>query len=81
MQRIAFMFVALLAGGVAALPAVAKEPVGPPINILVGPPTTFPAGTPLHIKHGWGLDGSMDAVGKLGFALEVDGTYVAKTSS
>ena len=76
MKSLVLIFGAVLAIGVAPLPAAAttNEPVGPPINILVGVPTTFPAATPFHIMHGWGLDPSTDAVGKFSFALEVDGT-------
>jgi len=81
MKKIALIFGAVvLAIGMAPLPAAATtdESVGPPINILVGTPTTFPAGTPFHIKHGWGLEPSSDAVGKYSFALEVDGAYGAE---
>jgi hypothetical protein len=80
MKKLAIIFGVVLVIGVAALPAAAttQQPVGPPINVLTGTPTTFPAKAPFHIEHGWGLDSSDDAVGKLSFALEVDDTYRAE---
>jgi hypothetical protein len=60
-----------------ATPAAAKtaEPVGAQINILLGTPTTYPAGAPFHIIHATisGFVLPPRGTGKDGFALEVDG--------
>ena len=60
-----------------ATPAAAKtaEPVGDRINILLGTPTTYPAGAPFHIIHAVfsGFVLPPFATGKDMFALEVDG--------
>jgi hypothetical protein len=80
MKRLAITLGVVLAIGVAVLPAAAttQQPVGPPINVFAGTPTTFPASAPFHIEHGWGLGSSDDAVGKFSFALGVDDTYRAE---
>ena len=77
MRRLALILGGLLAVGVVPIPATAttQQPVGPAINLLLGEPTTFPAGAPFHLKHGWGLGPSDDAIGKFSFALEVDGSF------
>jgi hypothetical protein len=68
---------ALLALVLAAGPAAggAKEPVGEPISVYLGNPTTFPAGAPFHIRHGWGIGATEppEQAGIYGFRLEVDG--------
>ena len=58
-----------------AAPATAakKEPIGDRINVLIGSPTTFPAGSPFHILHGWVPTSDADAIGIFDFELEVDG--------
>src|SRR2546430_11378683 len=62
-----------------ALPAAANagtnEPVGPAVSVLLGTPTSFPAGQPFHITHGWavGATAPPQAVGIYAFRLEVDG--------
>jgi hypothetical protein len=61
---------------VLAIPASAKvkAPVGERVFLWPGSPTTFPAGDPFHIKHGWLLVIPDEApVGAWGFRLEVDG--------
>jgi F5/8 type C domain len=74
--------IALAAAGllvlvVAAAPAAAApaEPVGDQISVLLPTPTTFAAGAPFHIQHGWGSGGSEPATqaGIYGFGLDVDG--------
>ena len=63
----------LLLGSSAA--ATTKEEIGPRINVLLGTPTTFPANTPFHIRHGWSPteDFTPPAIGDYSFALDVDG--------
>jgi F5/8 type C domain len=60
-----------------AAPASASpgEPVGQRINVYLGTPTTFPADTPFHIEHGWGLaaTGHPEENGIFAFSLDVDG--------
>jgi hypothetical protein len=54
-------------------------PTGPRINLNWGP-TTFPAGEPFHITHGWYMMPSEDApVGLWNFELEVDGVPMKPT--
>jgi hypothetical protein len=67
------LFVLLLVASSAA--ATTKEEIGPRINVLLGTPTTFPANTPFHIEHGWGVppEGRYDAIGEWSFVLDVDG--------
>jgi hypothetical protein len=69
---------AILAGAaliVVAAPAAAgpQERVGSRINVLFGNPTTYPAGQPFHVAHGWSIDPQQGLLGKWNFALEVDG--------
>jgi hypothetical protein len=52
--------------------AARKVPVGTRIDLRTGP-TTFTAGAPFHIAHGWITDSSLDAMGIYDFELEVDG--------
>src|SRR5438105_3530186 len=70
----ALMLFALL---LVAAPASAApgQLVGQRINVYLGTPTTFPANTPFHINHGWGLGATMHPVanGIFGFTLDVDG--------
>src|SRR2546426_4386273 len=71
-----FPLPAALATLLLAVPAAAdspKVPVGEKINVLLGSPTTFPAGTPFHIRHGWGLAPADQAIGIWSFRLDVDG--------
>ena len=71
-----FTLPAALATLLLAVPAAAdspKVPVGEKINVLLGSPTTFPAGTPFHIRHGWGLAPADQALGIWSFRLDVDG--------
>ena len=65
----------ILVLAVAALPATAEEmPEGPRIDLVFGATTQFPADSPFHVIHGWGLDPSQTvAVGQADFRLEVDG--------
>jgi hypothetical protein len=56
-------------------PASPPEPVGAKINVFLGTPTTFVAGQPFHILHGWGV-GATDGPEQAGlwkFQLEMDG--------
>ena len=56
-------------------PASAPEPVGGRIGVLQGTPTTYPAGEPFHIRHGWGI-GATEPPTQAGiyeFRLDVDG--------
>jgi len=51
-----------------------KVRVGEKIDVFIGEPTTFPAGAPFHIAHGWiMLDSNWDGLGIWDFQLEVDG--------
>ena len=57
--------------------ASSKLPVGEPISVGGGYPTTFPAGDPFHIKHGWAMETTENGPpGKYGFELYVDGERV-----
>lgn len=79
----------VLAAAVAALsvllpasssPAMTKDTTGPRINVLTGTPTTFPAGQPFFIRHGWSPFPELiqpPAIGQYGFTLEVDGVQRA----
>jgi hypothetical protein len=58
--------------------AATKEEIGPRINVLTGTPTTFPAGVPFHVHHGFGWGVGIEtftppAGGVYSFALDVDG--------
>jgi hypothetical protein len=68
---------ALLALVLAAGPAAAdpKEPVGDRISVFLGTPTSFAAGKPFHIRHGWGIGATEppERAGLFGFRLDVDG--------
>jgi hypothetical protein len=57
---------------VASAPPAAADPVtsGERINLLIGTPTTFPAGTPFHIAHGWCF--TPDQPGRLRLATRDD---------
>jgi hypothetical protein len=72
----AVAFTSLMASGMPAT-AKSKEPVGLRINVLRGVPSSYPAGQPFHVGHGWsacvGLADDLLANGRLGFELEVDG--------
>jgi hypothetical protein len=61
-----------------ATPAAAdkNEPVGERINVLHGYPTTYQAGVPFHIHHGWQILSNTDAIGIYDFDLEIDGVWV-----
>jgi hypothetical protein len=69
----AMLFALALVAGPAA--AASKEPVGPHISVFLGTPTTFPAGEPFHISHGWGIGATEPPAqaGIFGFRLDVDG--------
>ncbi|HSO14218.1 MAG TPA: hypothetical protein VLT51_17705, partial [Anaerolineales bacterium] len=43
--------------------AARNEPIGDRINILAVYPTTFPAGAPFHIRHGWIQSSEDGAIG------------------
>jgi F5/8 type C domain len=65
--------VLLVANGFAS--ASAPTPVGERINVYLGSPTTFPAGQPFNIRHGWGIGpAEAAAAGIYSFRLDVDGT-------
>jgi hypothetical protein len=51
--------------------AAQKVRVGAGISLFTGP-TTFAAGSPFHIAHGWLTNSSLDAIGIYDFELEVD---------
>ena len=64
---------ALVSAG--AAPADPPAAVGDRIDVHRGTPTTFPAGRPFHIRHGWGI-GATDVPEQAGlwrFRLELDG--------
>jgi hypothetical protein len=67
----------LIATLVMAAPAAAKmkEPVGARIDVLFGTPTTFSAGEPFHISHGFWHDPREVSAGRFDFELEVDGVF------
>jgi hypothetical protein len=52
--------------------AADTQPVGDRINVLLGFPASYPANTPFHIRHGWGLLPHVEA-GIFSFELDVDG--------
>jgi hypothetical protein len=62
---------ALVGGAPASVPAQ----VGDRINVIAGTPTTYPAGQPFHVRHGWGVGATAqpEQAGLWGFQLEVDG--------
>jgi len=64
---------ALVLTGVA--PAAEPVPVGDRINVFAGTPTTYPAGQPFHIRHGWsvGITAHPEQTGLWRFSLDVDG--------
>jgi hypothetical protein len=65
--------VLLVANGFAS--ASAPAPVGERIDVYLGSPTTFPAGQPFNIRHGWGIGPTEAAsAGIYSFRLDVDGT-------
>ena len=73
------LLIVLIAALVFVVPAAAKgkTPVGERINVLFGTPTSYPAGEPFHISHGWLFDLPDHApVGIWLFRLEVDGVFV-----
>jgi hypothetical protein len=76
MKRV-LIFPTLLAFLLLASPAATKpkEPVGQPISVLQGSPTSVPAGAPFHIRHGWGLGATEhpEQIGIFSFQLDVDG--------
>lgn len=77
MWKVLALAAVALAVLVAAVPAAAtqRERTGARINIFTGP-STFAAGAPFHIAHGWFIQPDFsdhDAVGKWSFALDVDG--------
>lgn len=78
MQRILAAALAIVAALVFALPTAAgsRDRIGPRINVLRGTPTTYPAGAPFRIEHGWSsclAASDLLANGRLGFDLDVDG--------
>lgn len=70
---LAMLLALLLVAGPAA--AGSKEPVGQRISVFLGTPTTFPAGEPFHIRHGWGIGATEhpEQAGIFSFRLDVDG--------
>lgn len=74
MKKVLAVTLAALSFLLLAIPAAAthRERVGPQINVLLGTPTTFPAGAPFSISHGWGA-GPPEQLGILSFRLDVDG--------
>lgn len=73
---IVVIVLALFPSAAGAAESTSRQPVGEQINILLGSPTTFPAGQPFHIRHGHSLWSDMPAIGVYDFKLQVDGTYV-----
>lgn len=64
--------------------AATKQAVGARISLFVGP-TSFPAATAFHIKHGFLLGPTDEVIGKYEFKLDVDGAprssdFVEKTT-
>ena len=65
-----------LAVGAGQVGATFPAPTGERINILTGSPTEFPTGEPFFVAHGWNPQPDLtdyDALGRLSFALDVDG--------
>jgi hypothetical protein len=59
-----------------AAPAAAKraDPVGEEINVLWWTPTSYPAGDPFHVQHGWLFEDAHGyPMGKFDFELFLDG--------
>lgn len=79
MRKLAFTLalaaaLALSASGTPA-PAADHAPTGGHINLVLGTPTTYPAGEPFSIQHGWGIapEDPPAVAGVFSFALDVDG--------
>ena len=72
----------LMIGVMAAAPAVAAEdPAGDQIVMFDPSPMTFPADTPFHVMHGFGLEVNLiNAVGQVDFRLDIDGVDQGKGS-
>ena len=74
---VALLWLALM---MIALPVAARgnDPVGTRIDVLRSTPTTFPAGYPFHIQHGFFAINSSTrkGIGQYDFKLEIDGEFV-----
>jgi hypothetical protein len=69
---VSILFIFALLGITTPASAAQKVRVGTRIDLRTGP-TTFTAGAPFHIAHGWITDSSVDGVGIYDFELEIDG--------
>ena len=56
--------------------AAQKVRVGERIILFAGEPTTFTAGAPFHIAHGWIAGSDGQGIGVLDFKLQVDGVFM-----
>ncbi|HLF72783.1 MAG TPA: hypothetical protein VI524_00425 [Anaerolineales bacterium] len=74
MKKILFSILLVLSLLAVATPTAAarKVRVGTRFNLVAGTPTTFTAGAPFHIAHGWIEASDDDAIGIFEFQLEVD---------
>lgn len=67
-----------MAVGLGPVAADQPAPVGDQISVLGGTPIEYPADTPFHVIHGWGIgvDQSLGGAGLLDFHLWLDGGWV-----
>ena len=72
-KMITFLLILTLLAMATSAAATSKEPVGDRIIVFGGGSTTFPAGAPFHIRHGWVNDSNTDGIGIFDFELEIDG--------
>jgi hypothetical protein len=89
-KKTMLLILIVMIGLVLVAPAVAagQEPVGAKLSLWPGQtPTTFPAGEPFHVAHGWAFSPPDDVPGPgLSFGLTLDGVpqevdFVWRTST
>ena len=78
MKKMLVSILLILSMLVVTTPAAAAEKVrvGERIILFTGEPTTFTAGAPFHIAHGWIAFSDEQAIGVIDFKLQVDGVYI-----
>lgn len=78
MKRVIVIFLAVILLVMATPVSAAKGPVGERFHVWFGTPTTFPAGAPFYIEHGWVDDVGIPQKGNFGFTVTVDGVLYDK---